>query len=100
MDRLTILIKNRLLLVGAPPFEAPYLAREAIAFAREIAITEDADVVRFAVITQELGSVLQASPSDRNVVMAVLLRRDVAPSARFDFIERTWLGRAPRAKGA
>ena len=99
MDGLTSLIKNRLVLVGAAAFEAPYLAREAIAFGREIGITGDAEVVRLAVITQALGPALHASPRDRDLVMAVLVRRDMAPSARLDFIERTWLRRPPSTEG-
>ena len=99
MDRLTSLIKNRLVLVGASPFEAPYVAREAIALAREIGLTEDAEIVRLAVITQGLGPTLRDSARDRELILAVLLRRDVAPRARLDFIERTWLHRASDAGG-
>jgi hypothetical protein len=97
MDRLTLLVKNRLILVGTAAFEAPYVAREAIAFAREIGITEEAEVVRFAVVTRALGPTLRAFPEDRPLVLAVLQRRDVAPSARLDFIERTWLAGASDA---
>lgn len=96
MNRLTILIKNRLVLAGAPAFEAPYLAREAIAFAREIGIIEEADVVRFALITRALGPIVTSS-NDINLLMAVLLQRAATPSARLDFIERTW-GRAQNAE--
>jgi hypothetical protein len=99
LHRLTSLVTNRLVLAGTSAFEAPYVAREAIAFARQIGITEDADVVRFAVITRALGPVLHASPGDHALVMSVLQRREVAPAARLDFIERTWLPRDPRAAG-
>lgn len=99
MDRLTLLIKNRLVLAGTPAYEAPYAAREAVALAGEIEITKDADIVRLAVITRALGPVLHASSSDRELIFAVLLRRELTPLTRLDFIERTWLVRAPDAEG-
>jgi hypothetical protein len=99
VDRLASLVRNRLVLVGTAAFEAPYLARETIAFAREIGVVEEADVLRLAVITRALGPALQDSPADRALVMAVLQRRDVAPSARLDFLQRTWLDGAAGAGG-
>jgi hypothetical protein len=99
MDRLTLLIKNRLLLAGVPAFEAPYAARDAIALGRELGITEDGDVVRLAVIAQEIGPTLRAAPEQRDLVFAVLQRRDVMPTARLDFIERTWLSQKTPAEG-
>lgn len=98
MDRLTVLVKNRLMLAGISGFEAPYAARDAIALAREVNISTDADIVRLAELVYELGPKLHASPPDRALVLAVIRRTDVAPVARLDFLEQTWLGRAPGAK--
>ena len=91
MDRLTLLIQNRLLLEGVSTYEAPYAAREAIALARSLDITEDAHIVRLATMTRALGATLHGSPGDRRLILAVLQRRQVTPSARLDFIERTWM---------
>ena len=95
MDRITALVRNRLVLEGTSAFEAPYLAREVIAFGREIAIVEEPDVVRLAVTLRALGSALQCAPRDRAVVISVLRRRDLPPAARFEFIERNWLSDMP-----
>jgi hypothetical protein len=99
MDRLTVLIKNRLVLAGAPAFEAPYAARDAIALAREVNITADADIVRLAVMMRDIGPTMRASPRDRDLILTVLRRVDVAPAARLDFIEQTWPRRASSAPG-
>ena len=91
MERLTALIKTRLILAGAPAFEAPYLAREAISAARALDFTEERNVVRLAVATFALEPVLRDRPELRDLVVSALLAREVAPSARLDFVERSWL---------
>jgi hypothetical protein len=96
-DPLALLVKNRLLLAGAPPFEAPYAAREAIAFGRAIGMSAEADIIRLALAIRALEPILQSKPAERGLVVATLGRVDVAPSARLDFIERTWLGGASGA---
>lgn len=99
MDRLAMVIKNRLVLSGESAFEAPYLARDAIALAHEIGIAEEGDIVRLAIIVRNISPLLLNSPSDRDLVFAVLRRLDMSPSARLNFIERTWLSRPSGAQG-
>lgn len=56
------LVRNRLLLAGAPAFEAPYAAREAIAFGHAIGIVADGDVIRLALAIRALEPILQSKP--------------------------------------
>lgn len=95
MARGTSRIKNRLLLEGCPAFEAPYLAREAVQLGQQLAISDEADIVRLAVILHALGPTLAASARDREAILTVLGRTDTAASARLNFIEQAYLRPPP-----
>jgi hypothetical protein len=100
MDRLTVLIMNRLVLAGLSAFAAPYIARDTIALANEIGVVEEGDIVRLAIIVKELGAIEQVSLADLGLILAVLRRCDIAPASRLSFIEQTWLSRTPNIQGA
>lgn len=90
MDRIFTVIKNRLLLLGMSACEAPYAAREGIAFAQALGFEREEDIVRLVIAQHTLYKKRPLSVEEQELILALLQRRDVPPAARLDFLERQW----------